>query len=63
MSPWLIHFPDVAEPYVVMDFSGREPKPGEVVIAGWVVDRKAPPGPDGPSDYALEIWVKPSIAA
>ena len=62
MAPWLVHFPDTTAPQVVMDFSGRDPKPGEVVIAGWVVDRKAPPGPDVQGDYALEVWVKPIAA-
>ncbi len=45
-----------------MDFSGREPKPGELVIAGWVVDRQAPAGPDAEGKYALEVWVKPIAA-
>ena len=62
MSPWLVHFPDTTAPQVVMDFSGTDPQPGQLVIAGWVVDRKQTPAPDVPSDYALEVWVKPVAA-
>ena len=45
-----------------MDFSGRDPEPGQLVIAGWVVDRKSVPAPDVSSEYALEVWVKPIAA-
>lgn len=62
MFAWLVHFPHTSAPQVVMDFSGREPKPGELVIAGWVVDRQEPPGPDVEGEYAREVWVKPIAA-
>ena len=45
-----------------MDFSGCDPEPGQLVIAGWVVDRKSAPTPDVSSEYALEVWVKPIAA-
>ena len=62
MSPWLVHFPDTTAPQVVMDFSGTDPQPGQLVIAGWVVDRKQAPAPDVSSEYALEVWVRPIAA-
>ena len=46
MSPWLVRFPHTHEPVVVMDFSGREPRPGQEVITGWRIDRGAAPGPE-----------------
>jgi hypothetical protein len=62
MTAWLVHFPHSPDPQVVMDFSGMEPTRGQLVIAGWVVDRSAPPGPDTQGDYALEVWVRPIAA-
>ena len=62
MSPWLVHFPDATAPQVVMDFSGRDPELGQLVIAGWVVDRKQAPAPEASSEYAIEVWVKPIAA-
>ena len=62
MSPWLVRFPHTREPVVVMDFSGRDPLPGQEVIAGWLIDREAPAGPEAEGLYEREVWVQPIAA-
>jgi hypothetical protein len=41
--------------------SDATPKPGELLITGWVVERQAPADATKP-EYDMEIWVKPIAA-
>jgi hypothetical protein len=59
ISPYLVHFPD-AEPRIIMHASGAPPKPGELLITGWVVDRQIPATET--TEYDVEVWVKPLAA-
>jgi hypothetical protein len=45
-----------------MDFSGRDPRPGQEIISGWLIEREAPAGPDAEGQYEREVWVKPVAA-
>jgi hypothetical protein len=59
MTPWLVRFPNIDQPKIVMDFSGTAPAKGQEIISGWVVDRQLPAAPDARDEYQLEVWVKP----
>jgi hypothetical protein len=61
MHPCLVHFPD-RESRIVMYDSHATPKPGDVLIAGWAVERQTPAPDAVRPDYDLEIWVKPTAA-
>ena len=60
LSPCLVHFPD-REPRIVMHAGDGMPRPGELLIPGWVVERQAV-AEETAQDYDVEIWVKPIAA-
>ena len=60
LSPCLVHFPD-REPRIVMHVSDAPPRPGELLITGWVVERQAYAA-EPTEEYNVEVWVRPLAA-
>ena len=60
MLPCLVHFPD-REPRIVMYVSEAIPRPGDVLISGWVVERQAV-ADEEKDGYDMEVWVTPLAA-
>lgn len=60
MLSCLIHFPD-REPRIVMHVGDATPRPGELLISGWVVERQTP-ADEEKREYDVEVWVRPIAA-
>ena len=60
MTPCLVHFPD-RDPRIVMCLGDSMPRPGEMLLSGWIVDRHAIVV-EAKADYDVEVWVKPIAA-
>jgi len=60
MTPCLVHFPD-REPRIIMHDGDAMPRPGEMLITGWIVDRHAIVE-EARADHDVEVWVKPIAA-